>query len=108
MRVVVAFESAPQGLGEGYRVLARFETGRRESARAVPRASVLQDTDGGHFVFTVEGDRLRKQTVTLGLESDLEWEIREGLAEGDPVIVSLDRAEVREGALAAEADGTDR
>ena len=54
-------------------------------------------------VLVLEEDRLVAQAVTVGLENWEFAEITSGLTEGQRVVVSLDRAEVKEGARAREA-----
>jgi HlyD family secretion protein len=88
--VIVAFPAPPPRLGVGYRVRARFLTGRREDAVVVPRASVLQAPGGSYFVFRLDGDRLRRQEVELGLTSDLELEITAGLDSSARIVAAPD------------------
>jgi len=51
------------------------------------------------------GGRLASRTIITGLRNWEYAEAKEGLKEGDPVVVSLDRAEVKEGARAVETPG---
>jgi len=90
VKVIVSLEDKAAGLGVGYRLQARFFTGARSDALIVPRFSVLQDAEGTYYVFKIEGDRARKQPVELGLRSDLELEILEGLSEADQIIAHPD------------------
>ena len=53
-------------------------------------------------VLVLEDGRLAARAVTLGLENWEFAEITSGLTEGQRVVVSLDRAEVKEGARAHE------
>ena len=60
----------------------------------IPSAALLS----GDEVLRVDGDRLVEQQVQVGLRN---WDVTElaaGLAEGDRVVVSLDRADVKAGA----------
>ena len=54
------------------------------------------------------GGCLVSRDVTIGLKNWEFAEVRDGLSEGDRVVVSLDRAEVREGARARQAAVTER
>jgi HlyD family secretion protein len=66
-------------------------------ALRVPTAAILE----GDRVLTVADGVARARPFTAGLRN-WEWtEVRAGLAAGEPVIVSLDRAEVRDGARVA-------
>ncbi len=71
----------------------------RDEVLRVPAYAVLE----GRRVLVIEESRLAGREVTVGFRNWEFAEIREGLAEGDRVVVSLDRADVREGARAREA-----
>lgn len=94
--VHVALEEKREGLGAGYRLQARFLTGSKDGALCVPRAAVLQAPDGTYHVFKADGGVLRKQAVAVGLRSDLELEIVEGLGESERVLAAPD-ATMRDG-----------
>jgi HlyD family secretion protein len=51
---------------------------------------VLEDPDDGYYVYVVKAGKLKMQSVQLGLESDLELEIVDGLAEGDRIAAHPD------------------
>ena len=69
----------------------------REGVLRVPSSAILE----GDRVLVARGNRLESRTLKLGLKNWQFAEVREGLAPGEPVVVSLDRAEVKEGARAA-------
>jgi len=60
----------------------------------------------GERVLVVDGGRLVSREVETGLRNWAFTEVRRGLAAGEPVVVSLDRAEVTPGALAVIAEET--
>ena len=60
----------------------------------------------GARVLVVEDGRLVAREVETGLRNWAFTEVRRGLAAGEPVVVSLDRAEVEPGARAAIAEET--
>jgi HlyD family secretion protein len=69
----------------------------------LPTYAILE----GDSVLVVRGGKLVSVAVTIGLKNWQFAEIKAGLSEGDAVVVSLDRAEVKEGAAAvvtAEAE----
>jgi len=68
----------------------------KESVPRIPGYALLE----GNRVLVFRNGRLDRQDVKTGLKNWDFVEITGGLAEGDPVVVSLDRAEVREGARA--------
>ncbi len=90
VKVIVSLEGNVDGLGVGYRLQGRFFTGLKPDALIIPRFSVLQDTDGSFYVFKVEGGRVKKHPIQLGLRSDLEIEILDGLSEGDRIVAHPD------------------
>jgi len=90
VNAIVELISPDAALGVGYRLQARFVTGRREGALLVPRFSVLQRPDGGHSVLKVSGGRLVETPVEIGLRSDLEMEVTSGLTPADAIVVSPD------------------
>jgi HlyD family secretion protein len=74
----------------------------REGVLRVPSSAILE----GDRVLVIKGNRLESRALKVGLRNWQFTEVREGLAAGDSVVVSLDRAEVREGARAVVATGT--
>ncbi len=68
----------------------------RDEVVRVPTSAVLV----GNRVLIVDGGRLAERQITVGIRN-WDWtEVQAGLAAGDAVVVSLDRAEVRAGARA--------
>lgn len=86
--VIVAFESPPEaraGLGDGYRVEARFILRDSAEVLQVPASAVFRDGEGWAS-FVVRDGRAVKQAVVPGERSGLMLEILDGLAEGDEVL----------------------
>lgn len=90
VNVIVSLEGSRDGLEVGYRVQARFLTGRREDALVVPRFSVLQDVDQTYYVFKVVSGVLSKAPVELGLRGDMTLEVTSGLSDKDTIIATPD------------------
>ncbi len=90
VNVIVSLEERPEGLGVGYRLQARFFTGSKENALIVPRFSVLQAPDRSYYVLKIAEGSLKKETVRLGLKSDLELEVIEGLTQEDAIAARPD------------------
>jgi HlyD family secretion protein len=63
----------------------------RESKNAlvVPRGAVRGE-QGGHFVFVLNGDRLYKREISIGIASSTSYEVLSGLSEGDRIALSSD------------------
>jgi HlyD family secretion protein len=77
--------------------------GAREGVVRIPTAALLE----GGKVLVLEGDRLVERPLTLGLRNWDFTQVEGGIPEGARVVVSLDRPEVRAGALArAEESGS--
>lgn len=62
--------------------------GEKKNVIKVPAEAVRTDKTGRTFVFVVEDTKAVEKTVKLGLQSDMEAEVLEGLAEGDKVILN--------------------
>jgi HlyD family secretion protein len=58
----------------------------RINTLVVPRASIRQDGNT-RFVFVLEGTKLRRRDVKLGISSATKFEILEGLSEKDRVVI---------------------
>ena len=104
VKAIVAFDGKHDNLGVGYRLQARFLTGSKTDALIVPRFSVLQAPDRTFYVFKVTGGKLQRQPITLGLRSDLELEVVEGLADSDRIVARPD-ATMKDG-MKAETTNT--
>jgi HlyD family secretion protein len=74
-------------LGVGYRLDAQFLVGTQDpNALIIPRFSVLQDDQGHFYVLKVIHHQLKKQIVELGLSSDTETAITQGLSVNDDFV----------------------
>lgn len=87
--VVANLTSPPalwEGLGAGYRVLARFIVWEDENVLLVPTGALFR-TDDGWAVFTVEAGTAVRRPVEVGHQTGLAAEIVAGLDAGAAVIV---------------------
>jgi HlyD family secretion protein len=96
VNVIVSFAGEHENLGVGYRLMATFFTGSKDNALIVPRYSVLQAPDQSFYVLKIVNGKIHEQLVELGLRSDLELEVTDGLSEKD-VIVAKPDATMKEG-----------
>jgi HlyD family secretion protein len=71
----------------------------REGVLRIPTAALLS----GEKALVLEAGRLVSRSLEIGLRNWDVTEVRSGLAEGEQVVVSLDRAEVKAGARATIA-----
>jgi HlyD family secretion protein len=90
VNVIVSFAGEHKNLGVGYRLMATFITGSKDDALIIPRYSVLQAPDQSFYVLKIVKGRIHKQPTELGLRSDLEMEITDGLSEEDVIILKPD------------------
>jgi HlyD family secretion protein len=67
----------------------RILVSERQNALVVPRGAVRSE-DAKHFVFVLNGDRLYRREITLGIASSANYEVLSGLNEGDLVALSSD------------------
>lgn len=114
----LAVDPAPAYLRQDMTVTVNVETGRRDSALAVPNDAILQLPDGTRAVLAVRDGRVRRTPVRLGLTGLAMSEVTAGVAAGDAVLAGAadaggmadgDRVRVdREPPPAAGADATRR
>jgi len=90
VNVIVKLDGPHDELGVGYRLQAQFITGSKSDTLTVPRFSVLQSPDRSFYVFKVVNGKLEEQPITIGLRSDLEMEVTEGLSESDQIVAVPD------------------
>ncbi|MBC2834589.1 efflux RND transporter periplasmic adaptor subunit [Paragemmobacter straminiformis] len=79
-------EAPPPALGHGFGVTARITVGQAKGIVTVPIAALFR-LGGDWAVYTAEGGRAALHRVSLGLRNDDLAEVRDGLGEGDRVIL---------------------
>ncbi|NNF59593.1 MAG: efflux RND transporter periplasmic adaptor subunit [Rhodothermaceae bacterium] len=86
--VEFAFDGAePPNLRRGQSLRLRLELGDPEDALLIPRGAFFQTT-GGNWVYVLEGDEAVRRTIRLGRQNPQNFEVLEGLAIGEQVVVS--------------------
>lgn len=85
-----------RGLGAAYRVRVKIFTDRKPQALQIPRTALVRAANGQWEVFRIEGGRLQRQPIQVGLSNDQSVEVLQGLSAGDMVVLSPDPA-LREG-----------
>jgi HlyD family secretion protein len=86
VNVVLDFLSAPEQLGDAYRVEVRVITWQSPSVLKAPLSALFRRGDDWN-VFIASQGRANRRTVGIGHRSDLEAEVLSGLREGEEVIV---------------------
>lgn len=81
-------DPVPQFLRQDMTVTVNVETGRRETAVAVPNDALLDAAAGAATVLVVREGRVRRVAVTTGLAGLAMTEVTEGLAEGEWVLAA--------------------
>lgn len=94
VEIEVEFEGEHPPLKPGTSADVEVILQRAGDVLRIPTYALLE---GGH-VLVADGARAKARTVEAGLRNWEFVEIRGGLSEGEPVIVTLDREEVRDGA----------
>jgi len=77
-----------RGLGVGFRVRVKIFTDQKPKALLVPRSALFRGGDGRWQVFAVRDGRARLQEVSVGLMTDRQAEILEGLEAGELVVLA--------------------
>lgn len=86
VNVIADFVTPPGRLGDGFRLEARIVTWRGDDVLMVPAAALFR-TGETWRVFVVDGTQAREREVRIGHRNALAAEVRDGLTEGDQVIV---------------------
>ena len=86
VNIVIDLVEPDARLGDGYRVEVRIVTWEGDDVLQIPASALFRVRDEW-AVFAVEGGRARRRTVEVGAQATFEVEVREGLSEGDVVIL---------------------
>ncbi len=72
----------------GFDVDTSILIARADSALKIPSEAVRNDKTAGNYVMLVRDNKAVRENITLGIQSDTEAQVLEGLAEGDTLILS--------------------
>lgn len=74
-------------IGKTYRI--QIEMGQAENALVINKGNFYQST-GGQWIFKLnkDGDKATKANIVIGRQNPLQYEVLEGLQQGDKVIIS--------------------
>lgn len=79
--------SLPSPLPVDFEVWATFVLDRHERALVVPRSATYRDADGRWYVQVVREDQVLPHPIRVGIVTDRDVEVVEGLQEGDEVLL---------------------
>jgi membrane fusion protein (multidrug efflux system) len=85
-RVEVEVDNSEEQLRPGMFVEVAILVERREGVAVVPRESVTE-RGGERVLFVLDGQRVTRRSVSLGLGDDAQVEVLEGVAAGERVVV---------------------
>jgi HlyD family secretion protein len=69
----------------------RIQFSERRGVLTLPRAAV-EVAGARRYVYLIDGDRLRRREIKVGVSNDTQFEIVEGLSEGDTAALPGDVA----------------
>ena len=85
----VTIENPDGNIFLGIEGKAEILTGSAEGVVLVPYEAVNTDKNGD-FCYLVKDGAIVRQNVVTGISSDMDVEIKEGVSEGDTVVISSD------------------
>jgi HlyD family secretion protein len=94
----------PEGLKVDFDTDVDILLGQVNNVVKIPAESIRTDKDGKTYVFSVDGNKVVEKDVKLGLQSDMEAQILEGIGSGDKVILNP-ATNMKSGELVKEAAG---
>lgn len=86
--VDISIENPDEGIYLGVEAKVVVHTAKAEGAVVIPMELVNSDREGD-FVYVEENGLVAKKRITLGISNESVCEVKEGLAEGEQVIMSM-------------------
>lgn len=96
-RTMVSIDGEAEGLKPGMKAAVKIYTETKaENVLIIPTQSVIGNPTSGFFVYVKEGEKkpIKKQ-IQLGMNNEKMVEVKEGLSEGDEVILNIRDLEVK-------------
>lgn len=94
----------PEGLKIDFDTDVDILLGQATNVLKVPAESIRTDKDGKTYLFVVENNKVAEKEIKLGLQSDMEAQILEGVKAGDKVILNPSTS-IKAGELVKESTG---
>jgi HlyD family secretion protein len=87
--ILVSLATAPRPLRLGMSVDVEVLTGGKDNVPMLPSAAVME-RDGKKFVYVVEGKRVARRDIAIGVSNWERTEIVSGVREGEDVVTTLE------------------
>lgn len=87
----IRVENPDEGIFLGVEGKAKIHTDSARGAVLVPYEAVNTDRDGD-FCYLVQEGVIHKRRIVTGITGDADVEVKEGIAEGDTIVISTDTA----------------
>lgn len=89
VEVLIRISGAGDVLKPGLNVTCEIETVSKKGVLLAPMEAITPDKDDNFMVFVIDEDKktIKKKEVTVGINSDMQVEILDGLSEGDLVVL---------------------
>ncbi|WP_086313465.1 hypothetical protein A5821_000970 [Enterococcus sp. 7F3_DIV0205] len=85
---IVTFDQAPDNLFAGFDVDVDIKTNTAENALALPIEALTYNDKNEAIVYVVNDGKAKETKIEIGIQSDKMIEVKNGLKEGDTVILS--------------------
>jgi len=85
--IKIHLDQVPAGLKPGFTVNIQMIVATKEGVLAVPQEALFQEGKK-NFVYLIQGGRLLKTEVTIGIGNDTHQEISSGLKSGDMIVLN--------------------
>ncbi|MCM8710710.1 efflux RND transporter periplasmic adaptor subunit [Clostridium sp. SYSU_GA19001] len=97
----------PEGLKIDFDIDVDILLGSVTNVLKVPAESIRTTKEDKTFIYLIEGNKAVEKEVKLGLQSDMEAQVVEGVKNGDKVILNPSE-NIKSGTLVKEASGDDK
>ncbi|MBL4931236.1 efflux RND transporter periplasmic adaptor subunit [Clostridium paridis] len=104
LNVEIDITDKPDGLKIDFDTDVDVLLGEVNNVVKVPAESIVTDKTGKTFIYTVEKNKVAEKDVTLGLQSDMEAQIVNGVQDGDKVILNPS-GDIKTGELVKDSTG---
>ncbi|MDD7795314.1 efflux RND transporter periplasmic adaptor subunit [Clostridium sp. 'White wine YQ'] len=104
LNVEIDITDKPDGLRIDFDTDVDVLLGKVNNVIKVPAESIVTDKTGKTFIYTVANNKVVEKDVTLGLQSDMEAQIVNGVQDGDKVILNPS-GDIKTGELVKDSTG---